>query len=57
MQKLSEHITSRVGNINDKLTALCQWIDVNEKRTETLESLSDASDSLKASFDQKPAKF
>ena len=54
MQKLSEQITSCVGNINDKLTALCKRIDVNEKRiSETLESLSDVSYSLKSSFDQK----
>ena len=58
MQKLSEQITSCVGNINDKLTALCKRIDVNDKRTsETLEFSSDASDSLKASFDQKTCKI
>ena len=58
VQKLSEHITSCVGNINDKPTALCKRLDVNDKRiSETLESLSDASDSLKSSFDQKTCQI
>ena len=58
MQKLSEQITSCVGNINDKPTALYKPIYVYDKRTfETLKSLSDASDSLKASFDQKTCQI
>ena len=58
IHKLSEQVTSCVENINDKLTALCKRIDCNDRKTsETLDSIIDASDSLKTNFDQKTCQI
>ena len=58
IQNLSEQVTSCIGHINDKLTALSKRIDCNDRRaSETLESLSDASDSLKTNLDQKTCQI
>ena len=58
IHKLSEQVTSCVKNINDKLTVLCKRIDCNDRRTsETLESIVDASDNLKTSFDQNTCQI